>query len=270
MRFKILPGSPYPLGATWDGIGVNFAIFSENAARIELCLFEDLGANAKETISLLETTGHVWHCYIPGLSIGQLYGYRVYGPYDPERGLRFNPAKLLIDPYAQALAGEVDWAQPIFPYKPGGEDADLQIDETDDAPGVPKGVVATSVFDWQNDRPPLTPLHDRSSTNSTSKGLQRGIPIFPKSCAGTYAGLASPPCDPVPEESRHHGGRTDARARFPGRQASGRQGTHNYWGYNTINFFAPDARYSSSGDRGRANRRVQDHGQANCTGPASR
>src|SRR5689334_7975077 len=109
MPHKILPGSPYPQGATWDGTGVNFAIYSENATRVELCLFDELGSPTSQTIDLHECTGFVWHCYIPGLSIGQLYGYRIHGPYEPEKGLRFNPAKLVIDPYAKAIAGVVNW-----------------------------------------------------------------------------------------------------------------------------------------------------------------
>jgi glycogen operon protein len=250
MRSKILPGCPYPLGATWDGIGVNFAIFSENATRVDLCLFDDLGAEAKETIPVVETTGHVWHCYIPGLSIGQLYGYRVYGPYDPERGLRFNPAKLVIDPYARALAGEVDWSQPIFPYKQGTEDADLQIDETDDAPGVPKGVVTTSVFDWQNDRPPLTPLPDSVIYEVHVKGFTARHPDIAPELRGTYAGLASPPAIQylsnlgitAVELMPVHDSLNDKHLVD--------KGLSNYWGYNTTNYFAPDARFSSSGDRG--------------------
>lgn len=193
MASKVLPGSPYPLGATWDGTGVNFAIFSENATGVELCLFDDLGTGARDTIPVLETTGHVWHCYIPGLSIGQLYGYRVYGAYSPERGLRFNPAKLVVDPYARALAGKVDWQQPIFPYQAGSPDADLIIDETDDAPGVPKGVVTTTVFDWQNDRPPLTPLPNSVIYEIHVKGFTAQHPDIAPELRGTYAGLASPP-----------------------------------------------------------------------------
>lgn len=192
MPLRVLPGSPYALGATWDGIGVNFAIFSEHATGVELCLFDELQTGAKQTITISENTGHVWHCYVPGLSIGQLYGYRFYGPYEPEIGLRFNPAKLLVDPYARAVAGDVDWSQPIFPYVLGGPDGDLQIDSTDDAAGVPKGVVTTTVFDWQHDRPPLTPLPDSVIYELHVKGFTARHPDVPPELRGTYAGLASP------------------------------------------------------------------------------
>jgi isoamylase len=247
---KILPGSPYPLGPTWDGIGVNFALFSEHASAVELCLFDDLGTGPKETIRIMETTGHVWHCYIPGLTIGQLYGYRVHGPYKPEQGLRFNSAKLVIDPYARALAGKVDWSQPIFPYVLGRPNADLDADETDDAAGVPKGVVTATVFDWQNDRPPLTPLPDSVIYELHVKGFTARHPDVPAELRGTYAGLASPPAIQYLTELGItavellpvHDALDDKRLVD--------EGLSNYWGYNTTNFFSPDARFSASGDRG--------------------
>ena len=125
MLTKILPGTPYPQGATWDGTGVNFAIYSENAVKVELCLFNEIHTAAQDVVVMNENTGFVWHCYISGLSIGQLYGFRIHGPYEPEKGLRFNPAKLLVDPYARAIAGEVNWDYPIFAYKLGDEQQDL-------------------------------------------------------------------------------------------------------------------------------------------------
>src|SRR5947209_19712865 len=128
MITKVLPGTPYPQGATWDGTGVNFALYSEHATRVELCLFNELGAAEHDTVELPECTGHVWHGYLSGVSIGQLYGYRVHGQYKPEMGLRFNPAKLLIDPYATAIAGAVDWDYPIFGHKLGDPRADLSCD----------------------------------------------------------------------------------------------------------------------------------------------
>src|SRR5665213_2054951 len=131
MPIKILPGSPYPQGATWDGTGVNFAIYSENATSVELCLFNELGEPESEKILVPECTAYVWHCYVPGLSIGQLYGYRVNGPYEPEKGLRFNPTKLVIDPYAKAVAGKVDWNYPIFNYVLNDPQADLGRCEQD-------------------------------------------------------------------------------------------------------------------------------------------
>src|SRR5579859_1844686 len=160
MPRPILPGKPYPQGAFWDGIGVNFSIYSEGATAVELCLFDALHSSECRTIPVRESTGHIWHCYVPAIGPGQLYGYRVHGPYEPEKGLRYNPAKLLIDPYAKALAGSVDWNAPVFGYQLGNDDADLKPDGQDDAEAVPKGVVTTSHFDWENDRSPLTPLHD--------------------------------------------------------------------------------------------------------------
>src|SRR6202451_4225686 len=128
---KLLPGKPYPQGATWDGTGVNFSIFSEGATGVELCLFDESGSEVKLVVPIRETTGHVWHCYVPGIKLGQLYGYRVFGRFEPEKGLRFNPAKLLIDPYAKALAGKVDWKAPVFGYPLGNPAADLALDAQD-------------------------------------------------------------------------------------------------------------------------------------------
>ncbi len=142
-------------------MGVNFAIYSEGATAVELCLFDGPCGPARRTIPIRESTGHVWHCYVPSVRLGAYYGFRIHGPYNPEKGLRFNPAKLLIDPYAKALAGQVDWNAPVFSYTLGSPQQDLARDDRDDAPAVPKGVVTTSDFDWGNDRPPLTPFHDR-------------------------------------------------------------------------------------------------------------
>src|SRR5690349_1718425 len=193
MPDKTLPGSPYPQGATWDGTGVNFAIYSENATRVELCLYDEIGSPASQTIELNECTGYIWHCYLPGLSIGQLYGYRVHGPYEPEKGLRFNPAKLVVDPYAKAIAGVVNWDYPIFSYKLGDPAADLSLCEQDDAAGMPKGVVTSSHFDWQNDRLPETLLHDSVIYELHVKGFTKLHPEVPEALRGTYLGLASPP-----------------------------------------------------------------------------
>src|SRR3954462_14716148 len=138
MRRTILPGKPYPQGATWDGTGVNFSLYSEKATAVDLCLFDDLESCETEIVSVRESTGYVWHCYLPGVKLGQLYGYRVHGPYEPERGERFNPAKLLIDPYAKAVAGGINWDSPLFSYKMGDPAGDLSSDHQDDAAGVPK------------------------------------------------------------------------------------------------------------------------------------
>src|SRR5690242_3912728 len=193
MANTILPGSPYPQGATWDGTGVNFAIYSENATGVDLCLFGELNSDSHETIQIRECTGYIWHCYVPGITIGQLYGYRVHGPYEPENGFRFNPAKLLIDPYANAIAGKVNWNYPVFGYRLGDPNADLSCDSQDDAAGVPKGVVTTSHFDWQNDRSPQTQLHESVIYELHVKGFTARHPEVPDHLRGTYAGLVSPP-----------------------------------------------------------------------------
>jgi glycogen operon protein len=158
MARTVLPGKSYPLGATWDGTGTNFAIFSEHAERVELCLF-DIGNPfiEAERIPLPEVTAHVWHGYLPAIGPGQLYGYRAHGPYEPEKGHRFNPSKLLIDPYAIAISGNVNWEAPIFPYKVGETD-DLTKDEQDSAWGMPKCVVGNPYFDWGQDRQLRIPL----------------------------------------------------------------------------------------------------------------
>ena len=247
---KILPGSPHPQGATWDGTGVNFALYSENATKVELCLFEDLNTAEHVTIEMRECTGYVWHCYIPAMTIGQLYGYRVYGPYQPENGLRFNPNKLLIDPYATALAGQVNWEYPIFAYKIGDPLDDLSFDDRDDAAGVPKGVVTSSHFDWQNDRSPQIPLHDSVIYELHVKGFTQKMPEVPDALRGTYAGLASPPAIEYFKRLGITAVELMPIHSFLDDKHLLDAGLRNYWGYNTTNFFSPDARYSSSGDRG--------------------
>ncbi|HEU5145069.1 MAG TPA: hypothetical protein VFT90_00070, partial [Chryseosolibacter sp.] len=155
MKLKTYPGVPYPLGATWDGQGVNFALFAENATGVELCLFDErMGATQTTTIPIKEKTHHMYHVYIPDLKPGQLYGYRVHGPYDPANGHRFNPAKLVIDPYAKAIAGTIEWDDSLFGYKVGHKKEDLQISNTDSAPFLPKSVVVDDQFDWEGDRRP--------------------------------------------------------------------------------------------------------------------
>jgi len=250
MRRSILPGRPYPQGATWDGTGVNFSIYSEGATAVELCLFDSLNTGECEPIQIRESTGHVWHGYVPALWPGQLYGYRVHGPYEPEKGLRFNPAKLLIDPYAKALAGRVDWDAPVFGYPLGNGDADLKLDDRDDAAGVPKGVVVTSHFDWENDRPPLTPLHETVIYEAHVKGMTARHPGVPEDLRGTYAGLAHP----VIIDHLKNLGVTAVELMpvhaFLDDRILLDRGLQNYWGYNTINFFSPESRYSAAGDLG--------------------
>jgi isoamylase len=245
----ILPGKPYPQGATWDGTGVNFSIYSEGATGVDLCLFDEGGA-ATATIPIREATGHVWHCYVPGIRLGQLYGYRVCGPYEPERGLRFNPAKLLIDPYAKALVGKVDWSAPVFSYPLGHPDADLAMDSSDDAYAIPKSVVTMSPFDWENDRPPLTPLHKSIIYEVHVKGFTMTHPGIPEEIRGTYAGLAHPLAIGHLKKLGVTAVELMPVHTFLDDKLLIERGLRNYWGYNTINFFAPEARYASGGDDG--------------------
>ena len=250
MASRILPGSPYPQGATWDGTGINFALYSEHATGVELCLFDELDTAEHETIRLEECTGYVWHCYVPGLTIGQLYAYRVHGPYEPEKGQRFNPAKLVIDPYARAVAGEVNWDYPIFGYRLGDPAGDLSCCSQDDAAGMPKGVVTTSHFDWQNDRSPETQVHDSVIYEVHVKGFTAQHPDVPENIRGTYLGLVSPPAIEYFKKLGITAVELMPVHDFLDDKHLLDKGLRNYWGYNTTNFFSPAARYCSSGDRG--------------------
>ncbi|HEU5422250.1 MAG TPA: glycogen debranching protein GlgX [Nitrolancea sp.] len=251
MPRRVLPGHPYPLGATWDGLGVNFAIFSENATRVELCLFDAADdPHERDCVTFTERTGHVWHVYLGGVQPGQLYGYRVDGPYKPEEGLRFNPQKLLIDPYAKALHGAVNWDAKLFGYQLGDPQLDLSHSPDDDAFGVPKGVVVNPYFDWGEDRPPHIPWHESIIYEVHVKGFSVQNPNVPAEQRGTYSGLASPGAI---EYFRSLGITAvelmPVHAFLDGKHLID-QGLRNYWGYNTINYFSPDARYSSVGDIG--------------------
>jgi len=248
MARTILPGRPFPQGATWDGVGTNFAIFSESAERVELCLFDKTDEPESERIDLTEQTAHVWHCFLPNIQPGQIYGYRVYGPYDPERGLRFNPAKLLIDPYAKALTGKVDWGSPIFPYRMGEED--LTVDTRDSSIGMQKCVVVNPYFDWDTDRPPKTPLSESIIYEVHVKGFTKCHPEVPAELRGTYAGLASKPCIEYLKKLGVTAVELMPVHDFLDDKHLCDRGLRNYWGYNTTNFFSPDARYSSTGDLG--------------------
>jgi len=250
MPRAILPGKAHPQGATWDGTGANFSIYSEGATGIDLCLFDESGSEIRLVVPIRESTGHVWHCYVPGIKLGQLYGYRVHGPYEPAAGQRFNSSKLLIDPYAKALSKSVDWNAPVFGYTPGSPDEDLVPNSDDDAYAVPKGVVTSGTFDWENDRPPLRPLHNTVIYEAHVKGLTARAPSVPDEIRGTYAGLAYP----TVIDYLKHLGITAVELMpvhaFLDDKILIDRGLRNYWGYNSINFFSPDARYSSSGDRG--------------------
>ena len=247
MKPSVWPARPYPLGATWDGTGVNFALFSEHATAVELCLFDRPDAGiASARLPLRERTDLVWHGYIPELGPGQLYGYRVHGPYDPERGLRFNPAKLLLDPYAKAVAGDLRWRNEVFGYRLGDPAADLAPDDRDSAGCVPKAVVIDPAFDWEGDRPPGIPWHHSVLYEVHVKGFTVRHPGVPAALRGTYAGLATPAVldhltslgvTAIELLPVHH--HLDEHALVE-------RGLTNYWGYNSIAFFAPDARYAAS------------------------
>ncbi len=248
---KLRPGSPYPLGATWDGSGVNFSLFSENATKVELCLFDGPdGTHERQRIVLPEYTDHVWHGYLSGIRLGQLYGYRVYGPYEPNAGHRFNPAKLLIDPYTKAISGTIRWSDAIFGYRMGDPAEDFSRDDRDSAQGMPKSVVIDPAFTWGKDRPPRTPWHKTIIYELHPKGFTARHPDVPEALRGTYAGLASSPAidyltqlgvTAVELMPVHH---------FVTDKHLADRGLTNYWGYSSIGFFAPDVRYSSSGGLG--------------------
>jgi isoamylase len=239
------PGDPYPLGATYDGAGTNFALFTEVAEKVELCLFDDDGAERR--IPLTEVEGHVHHAYLPGIGPGQRYGYRVHGPYDPPRGLRCNPNKLLLDPYAKAMEGAVRWDQAMYGYRFGDPDS---RDDTDSAPYTMRSVVINPFFGWGHDRPPRTPYHDTVIYEAHVRGLTINHPKIPERIRGTYAALGHP------EIVDHLTGLgVTALELMPVHQfvtdhALEQRGLTNYWGYNTIGFFAPHNRYSSSGQLG--------------------
>ncbi len=244
-------GVPAPLGAMWDGEGVNFAVFSENAEEVELCFFdtEEPGRQI-EALRLRDVDAHVWHGYVPGVGPGLLYGYRVRGPYEPESGDRFNPAKVLLDPYAQAVATRVDWDEPVFGYRIGHPREDLAHDDRDSAAGAPKGVVIDPTFDWGDDGHPDTPWSHTIIYETHVKGATMRHPEVPEDLRGTYAGLAS---EPFIQHLTSLG--VTAVELLPVHHILDdhylvEKGLRNYWGYNTLNYFAPDARYSSGGDRG--------------------
>jgi glycogen operon protein len=244
-------GQPYPLGATWTGNGVNFAIFSEHATGVELCLFGG-AEDAKEDvrIPLKERTDQVWHVFLPDARPGQLYGFRVTGPYEPERGLRFNSSKLLLDPYAKAIVGAVSWADEMFGYVIGGEKEDLSQDFRDDAWGVPKSVVIDSGFDWQNDERPAIPLHESVIYEVHVKGFSKLWRDLPEQLRGTYAGLGSPPAIDYFKKLGVTAVELLPVHAHIDEKLLVENGLRNYWGYNTIGFFAPHAEYSSSGQMG--------------------
>jgi isoamylase len=237
----IWPGQPFPLGATHDGLGTNFSVVSDLAERVELCLFDDEGAEHR--VDLPEITGSVWHGYAPDVEPGQQYGYRVHGPYDPSRGLRCTPHKLLLDPYAKAVVGELDWGEPVFGYPFG--DPDGPPNQLDSAPHVPRAVVTAHYFDWGHDRPPNIPWHETVIYEAHVKGLTMRHPDVPEHQRGTYSGLAHPA---VIEHLVGLG--VTAVELLPVHQFVSEhhlveQGLTNYWGYNSIAYLAPHRGYAS-------------------------
>jgi isoamylase len=246
---QVWPGAPFPLGATWDGEGTNFSLFSEHAERVELCLFGDDG---EERVPLEERNAFNWQGYLPAVGPGQRYAYRVHGPYDPGRGHRFNPHKLLIDPYAKAIEGAVEWsAGNVLPYVPtGAEDADLHADETDDAAAIPKCVVVDPSFDWEGDEPLNIPWSSTVIYEVHVKGFTQRLGRLREELRGTYAGLAS---DEAIEHLRTLG--VTAVELLPVHHIADEhflfdRGLTNYWGYSSIGFLAPHALYSASGTGG--------------------
>ncbi|AEA24837.1 glycogen debranching enzyme GlgX [Pseudonocardia dioxanivorans CB1190] len=242
---QLWPGSPHPLGATWDGGGTNFALFSEPADMIELCLFDEDGVETR--VPLPERDGFVWHGYLPRVRPGTRYGYRVHGPYDPAAGLRCNPAKLLLDPYAMAVDGEITWDEAMFAYRFGDPDS---RNDADSAPFAMRSVVADPYFDWQDDRPLRIPYHETVLYEAHVRGLTMTNPKVPRDVRGTYAGIAHPA---TVEHLRGLG--VTALELMPVHQfvhdsTLADRGLRNYWGYNTIGFFAPHNGYAGFGTRG--------------------
>jgi len=237
------PGRPYPLGATWDGEGVNFALFSEHAEAVELCLFDEAGRRELHRVRIKEHTDQVWHCYLPEARPGLIYGYRVHGPYDPNKGHRFNPNKLLLDIYAKQIVGDLKWSDSHFGYRIGSKNADLSMDRRDSAPGMLKAMVIDSAFTWGTDRPPSTPWHKSVIYEMHVRGFTIKHPRVPAHLRGTYAGLATAPVidhllklgvTAIELMPVHY---------FVDDRTLVERGLRNYWGYNTIGFFAPMSRY---------------------------
>jgi glycogen operon protein len=243
---RVWPGNPYPLGATWTGKGVNFALFSEHATRVELCLFDTIDAEKESDCILLpDYTDQVWHGFLPDALPGQLYGYRVHGPFEPQQGHRFNPHKILLDPYARSIGRDIRWADELFAYRLGDPEADLSFDERDNAAYAPLGMVIEPAFTWGDDRPPRTPWHETVIYELHVKGFTKLHTQVPEKLRGTYAGLASEPVitylsqlgiTAVELMPVHH---------FLDDRHLVERGLTNYWGYNTLAYFAPASRYAA-------------------------
>jgi glycogen operon protein len=240
---EVWPGEPYPLGATYDGAGTNFSVFSEVANQVELCLFDANGAESR--VCLPEMTAFCWHGYLPGIGPGQRYGFRVHGPFDPGSGMRCNPAKLLLDPYAKAVEGEVRWNRAVYPYPLGGDD--LARDDTDSAPFVPRAVVTNPHFDWGRDAPLRRPLHDTVIYEVHVKGFTATHPAVPPELRGTYSGLAHPAALAYLQELGVTAVELLPVHQFVHDDRLVDRGLRNYWGYNSIGFLAPHNGYRAWG-----------------------
>jgi len=244
---RVWPGYPYPLGATWTGVGVNFALFSAHATKVELCLFDDPGATKEAVrITLPEQTDQVWHGFLPDVRPNQLYGYRVHGPYDPSKGHRFNPNKVVMDPYAMSVGRTIQWSDEMFGYAVGHADADASFDDRDNARFAPLAAVVDSAFTWGDDRPPRTPWHDTVIYEMHVRGFTKLHPEIPEHLRGTYEALTTEPAiehlkslgvTAVELMPVHH----HARDRH-----LEERGLTNYWGYNSFGYFAPERRFAAS------------------------
>jgi glycogen operon protein len=242
---RLEPGSPYPLGATWDGLGTNFAVFSAHAQRIDLCLFDPQGKRQIANYTLPEFTDEVWHGYLPNAQVGLLYGYRAYGPYEPQNGYRFNSNKLLLDPYARRIAGELRWSDALFGHRVNSPRADLSFDRRDSAPGMLKGVVTDESFNWADDRPPNVPWSDTVIYEAHVRGLTMLCEDVQTNERGTFAALS----DPKIIDHLRRLGITAVELlpihTFVQDRTLLEKGLRNYWGYNTLGFFAIEPRYLS-------------------------
>jgi len=237
------PGKPYPLGATWDGEGVNFALFSEHAEKVELCLYAQTGRRETHRVQMSEQTDQVWHCYLPEASPGLIYGYRVHGTHEPAKGLRYNPNKLLLDPYAKQIHGGLRWSDSLFAYRIGHRTEDLSFDRRDSAPGMLKGMVTDPAFTWGADRPLRTPWHRTIIYEVHVKGFTIRHPDVPPRLRGTYAALATAPViDYLGRLGITAIELMPVHAFVDDRELTAR-GLRNYWGYNSIGYFAPEPRY---------------------------
>ena len=244
---RVWRGSPYPLGATWDGMGVNFALFSEHATGVELCLYDrEDDAEERQKVRLRERTNQIWHCYLPEVRPGQTYGYRVHGPYEPARGHRFNPAKMVLDPYAKAITGQIRWDDTVFAYRVGSEREDLELDDRNSAGAMPKCVVVDPTFAWGDDRRPAVPWNSTLIYECHVRGMTIRHPEVPERLRGTYLGLCS---DPILEHLLSLGVTSVELLpihHFINDRHLVERGLTNYWGYNSIGFFAPDARFATA------------------------